>query len=277
MNEAIVSPVFQAMFNTSSSNKAPHDTDINFEALARLTIGDTVKPPQYFISSYEQRGQMSQLFHIVSTTACGLITAVKTTSDIDLRVSINIDQQTLITAKTASRLHETIKQHDLSPHNIKLELLEQGFNRRSPKPNLSAMFDTLSELQDIGFSLSMDDFGSEESNANRYFELKSHGIIVDTIKLDRSLMPSQHNNAKDNNNAIRASGLNKVLKHIDTQAIPTSFVLEGAKMRDIDFYRNLIGEDHSIYAQGFDWAMPQSFDRTIETCSQKLNRNISIC
>ncbi len=275
MTEAIVSPFFQAILNTSPNESSPEVT-LNFEALARISIGDTIKPPQDFLSAYEQKGQMSQLFHIVSTTACGLITAIKTTSEADLRVSINLDQQTLTTTKTAERLLETVLVHGLAPYNIKLELLEQSFNRRAPKANLTKIFDTLSELQDLGFSLSMDDFGTEESNAKRYFELKSHGISVHTIKIDRSLMPSQYTSAREHNSILRSSGLNKVLKYIDAKTPTTSFVLEGANRKDIAFYRSFIGEEHDIYAQGFDWAIPESFDITVDTCSEKLKRNISL-
>lgn len=92
-----------------------------------------------------------------------------------LIVSVNMSRLHLNNPDYVTDLKSMIEKYDVKPEFMELELTESTFSG-----DMGVVFDTTRRLHNIGFRLSIDDFGSAYSSFNM---LKD--IFIDAIKIDR--------------------------------------------------------------------------------------------
>jgi diguanylate cyclase (GGDEF)-like protein len=151
---------------------------VKYETLVRLIYKDTVYAPIHFLAAARNAGLLTKITQIVFKQACEVF------SKNDLEFSINITNHDLMDKKFVENLLNTSTKYQISTERISLEILEE----KSIRKNLYAQ-NNLIKLREVGFLLSIDDFGVDYSN---FSQLKS--LDINSVKIDGSFIEDIHNN-----------------------------------------------------------------------------------
>ena len=159
---------------------------IGAEALVRKTdeTGALV-PPSKFIPLYEMEGVISHVDIFVMKEACR---AMRRWMDqgYHLHLSVNCSRVTLLEPGIVETLRSICAEHNVPPSTITVEVTESISKMDHDK--LRELLDTISGA---GFTVSLDDFGSQYSN------LSILSVIdFNEIKFDRSLVDKLEENRK---------------------------------------------------------------------------------
>lgn len=159
---------------------------IGAEALVRKT-DDTgaLVPPSKFIPLYEMQGVISHVDIFVMKEACR---AMRKWMDqgYHLHLSVNCSRVTLLEPGIVDTMRSICAEHNVPPSAITVEVTESISKMDHDK--LRELLDTISSA---GFTVSLDDFGSQYSN------LSILSVIdFNEIKFDRSLVDKLEENRK---------------------------------------------------------------------------------
>lgn len=133
--------------------------------------------PMEFISALEQYGMISMVDLEMFRQACGLIRRWKSIWP-DLILNVNFSRATLGEPDCMERVDAILKESGIDPKQIIAEVTEgsQGMQREVMEARLSA-------LKERGFSIALDDMGTEAACLETLFLPQ-----LDIIKIDRSLI-----------------------------------------------------------------------------------------
>ncbi len=151
---------------------------VGAEALVRWRKSDgTLIPPFRFIPLFERNGMIVILDEYVFTTVCQQIKDWEKQHKRVLPISINISRASLYYDYIVDRYTEILKEHNIKPSRIPLEVTE------SATINNQQIQDLVNRFRAEGFPIYLDDFG------NGYSSLATLNMLqFDTIKLDKSLV-----------------------------------------------------------------------------------------
>ncbi|MBT8440778.1 MAG: EAL domain-containing protein [Gammaproteobacteria bacterium] len=157
------------------------------EALVRWdhpTLG--FLPPQDFIGIAERSGNIPMI------TQWALETAIRECrlwleEGLDIPVSVNLTGEDLLDPKLPVFILETLRDHDLDPRYLTLEITENSLVRDFDYTTV-----VLQCLRDLGTRIAIDDFGTGHSSLAW---LKN--LPVDELKIDRSFVQELPDNRKD--------------------------------------------------------------------------------
>jgi diguanylate cyclase (GGDEF)-like protein len=145
------------------------------EALARWNDpGRGAVSPLEFIKAAEEFGLIGQLTEWVLTTACR--EAVRWNDR--FQVSVNLSPLNLRDASLVETVERILKESDLPPSRLVLELTEGSIIDQSDE-----IADRLRALRELGVELWLDDFGAGYAN----FEYLQR-LLCDVVKIDRSFL-----------------------------------------------------------------------------------------
>lgn len=146
--------------------------------------------PLEFITVAEQIGVIDKLTDWVLARVCRDIRAGELGN---VRISVNVSPIELCDSRSGQRLLNIVNNSGVSPNQIEVEIVES-----SVLNNFELTRSILSELQDAGIMVALDDFGTAYSSLNLLIE-----IPVDVIKIDRSFVAEiQH--APENRAVVQA-------------------------------------------------------------------------
>ena len=130
-----------------------------------------------FLGVAHDAGVMRDITNWVITESCGQLLAWLDQGLEPGRMAINIDSHTFNSADAYDQICRTVELTGVSPHRVELEIPEGGL--------LEKPFDDpfWKQLVELGFTLSIDDFGTGESSLYR---LKH--FPVSTLKIDKSFV-----------------------------------------------------------------------------------------
>ena len=133
--------------------------------------------PMDFISALEQHGMISMVDLEMFRQACGLIRRWKSIWP-DLILNVNFSRATLGEPDCMERVDAILKESGIDPKQIIVEVTEgsQGMQREVMEARLTA-------LKERGFSIALDDMGTEAACLETLFLEQ-----LDIIKIDRSLI-----------------------------------------------------------------------------------------
>ena len=135
-------------------------------------------PPGNFLPILEQNGSIAKLDRYVWEQACKCLKRWKDCGNPNTYISINISPIDFYFMDIYKVLMRLVDKYEISPKNLKIEITETAFIQ-----NLEELKTLLKKLQEAGFVVEMDDFGSGYSSLNM---LKN--INVDAIKLDMAFL-----------------------------------------------------------------------------------------
>jgi len=156
----------QPIYNIKSS------TIDKYELLVRLKDDDTIYSPCHFLDAASYSGQLYNIFKFMFKEGCRLAVATGN------RYSINISNCELHNEGLVSFIETTLKNYNVSPKLLSLEILESNVITRSEEMKVKIM-----ALQTMGIEFVIDDFGVECSNFSQ-----TEFLPVTTLKIDGSFI-----------------------------------------------------------------------------------------
>lgn len=216
-------------------------TVIGAEALVRKKADDgRIISPQNFIPYYEVGGVISHVDLYVLRTACH---ALRQWLDqgYDLHISVNFSRVTLLDPAIADLIVGICEEERVPPSAISIEVTES-----IGKMDGDYLKNLICTLKNFGFSLSLDDFGSQYSN----LAILS-AMDFDEVKFDRSLVSRLEDNEKSR--IVMRAGLELCR---DLRA--TTSLAEGIETPG---QLKLLGDYQCDYGQGYYFSKPVPHDQ----------------
>ena len=206
------------------------------EALVRwLHPEKGMKSPAEFIPVFERNGFITKLDYYVWETVCQLIRKWLDEGRKVYPISVNISRVNIYNPQFVRLLTGLVNKYGISPKYLHLELTETTY-----MDNPDAMIEAIDKLQDFGFQILMDDFGSGYSSLNVLKDLE-----IDTIKIDMKFFETSKNEERAENIITAIIRMAKWLE------LP--IVAEGVETKEqVDFLKSLGCE----YVQGYYYSKP---------------------
>ena len=130
--------------------------------------------PGKFIPLFEENGLITRLDECVWSSAAKQIAEWQKRLGVSVPVSVNLSRAEMYDPSLVSKLDAIISENGLTTKDLYLEITESAYVRDS-----SVIVRVVNELQEHGFFIEMDDFGSGYSSLNMISELP-----LDALKLD---------------------------------------------------------------------------------------------
>ncbi len=206
------------------------------EVLVRWQVpGSGMVPPGDFIPVFERNGFIVKLDDYVWEHTCQMIRRWLDEGREPYPVSVNISRVSLYHQNLAEKIRDLVQKYQIEPRLLQLELTESAYTS-----NPERIKKTMSRLQEYGFCILMDDFGSGYSSLNT---LKD--IVVDILKIDMKFLSDSDVPGRGEN--ILASVV-RMAKWLDMPVIA-----EGVeKESQVAFLRSIGCE----FVQGYYFAKP---------------------
>lgn len=138
-------------------------------------------PPMEFIPLFEKNGFILKLDEYMWEQACKTLRDWLDQGRKPIPLSVNISRYHIMHNDLENVLLSLLKKYDLSADLLVLEITESLFLDKPEELNR-----VLVKLQELGFKLEVDDFGSGFSSLNLI-----RNISVDTIKIDKEFLDSE--------------------------------------------------------------------------------------
>ena len=172
------------------------------EALSRWMKNGQYIYPDAFIPALEKCGLICDLDMHIFENACMLMSKWKDRGYELISISINFSRFYINLDDFAKKLKCLSDKYDIPTNFLKIEITETAVTQ-----NLDKIKHVIDELHSYGFTLSMDDFGSGYSSLGFL-----DNIMVDEIKLDRSLITNISYNTRTRSIVESVIGMAKKLK-----------------------------------------------------------------
>jgi len=171
-NEII--PYFQGIYDNRTK------TITRFESLARIEQDSKIITPNQFIEPARLSGLLPEITKIMIDKSFQIMSQYEHT------FSLNITEDDLTKHYILEYLQKKSKEYGIAPSRVILEILE-GISANGKKNHIAQ----LSALKKAGYSLAIDDFGTEYSNFERVLELE-----IDFLKIDAKYIKDIDTNKK---------------------------------------------------------------------------------
>ena len=208
------------------------------EALVRWQTGDgrTIYPDA-FIPLFEQNGFCVELDMYMLELVCRRIHDWTASGKTPIPLSVNQSKLLFYESNYTHRLAELMKKYQIPANLITLEILE-GLALENPQ----VLDEKIRHLHELGFQVSMDDFGSGYSSFHTLGSLH-----IDELKLDRSFLLELSKNGQSRIRTI----LRYILKMTKELSIRT--VAEGVETPEDENLMKSLGCD---FGQGYLYNRP---------------------
>ena len=213
---------------------------IGAEALVRLKGEDgKMVSPGVFIPLAEKTGMVVDIDNSVYEQTFSLMAKwIKEGKNVPL-ISVNVSRLHLFDDELPAKMKALIDKHSLDPSQVELEITESVFFEDTER-----LINMIKRLKEIGFSISMDDFGSGYSTLNFMKELP-----VDVIKIDGGFFMK---NAMDNKSKVVISAIMQLTQNLNFESVS-----EGVETREqVEF----IKEQGGRCVQGYYYYKPMPAD-----------------
>lgn len=151
---------------------------VKYECLARLKDGENIISPHVFLEAAKKTGMLP------SMTKFLIQQALKELEGKDVDISFNITKADLLEEYLEEYLLTKIKQHNIEPERVTLEILEDIGSL-----DAEVYMEQLHSIREKGFKIAIDDFGAEHANLYKLLEfkpdiLKIDGMFIKNIATD---------------------------------------------------------------------------------------------
>lgn len=237
MEEALANGEFEVYLQPVYSLSTRHPASA--EALVRWNRpGKGIVSPGVFIPLFERNGFISKLDYNVWDQVCRIQMTRAEKGLSPLPISVNLSRKSVYNPHLFDEIVALTDRYGVVPHLFRIEVTESAY-----MDNAAQLIQTVSNLQEHGFLVLMDDFGSGYSSFNT---LKD--IPVDMLKVDMKFMEGFENDGRV------GTILTSILRMTKWLGIPV--IAEGVETAaQYEFLRSL-GCD---YAQGFYFARPMAY------------------
>lgn len=203
-----------------------------------------IVPPIDFIGLFERNGFITTLDMYILEEVCKYQRDWIDSGKQPIVISVNQSRLHLHNPDYLASITTILNKYHISTNLIELEITESAFFEDTDK-----MIEMMNQLHELGFKISMDDFGSGYSSLNML-----HEIMVDVLKIDKNFF-------NESSNTVRGK---KIVENIISLATALSItvVAEGVETKEqVDFLKQT-GCD---LVQGYYYARPMPIDEFIKT------------
>ena len=204
-------------------------------------------PPFKFITVLEKNNYITRLDYYVWEKTCQLLRYLKDKNGSVLPISVNVSRVNFYTTNLVSNLLKLVEKYNLEPKDLQLEITETVYTGEK-----QVIYSIISELQEAGFKILMDDFGSGYSSLNMLKDAP-----IDVLKLDMAFMRNLDNENERNN--IIVESIVELSKKLN---IPV--VVEGVESeKQVNFLKSIGAE----VIQGYYFSKPipaDEYEKLIE-------------
>ncbi|MBQ8148442.1 MAG: EAL domain-containing protein [Lachnospiraceae bacterium] len=195
--------------------------------------------PNDFIPLFERNGFIMRLDEYMWEEACKAIQSWRTEGRKEFPVSVNVSRYHIFNRKIESILENLLQKYELTPGALSLEITETMFFDNSDE-----LYGLLKRLQEMGFRLEVDDFGSGYSSLNML-----RNVPVDVIKIDKGFLDDTLNSEKGK----------VVIRHTIAMAkeLQLQIIAEGVETTE---HVNFLKGSNCDVAQGFYFARPMPLE-----------------
>lgn len=169
--------------------------------------------PVNFISVIERTGLIIRLDRYMWELAAGKLRQWKEWGRDNLFISVNISAKDFYYADLYAEFTELVKRYEISPRNLKLEITETAL-----MTDVEQHLATLAKLQEQGFEVEIDDFGSGYSSLNMLKDIKANVLKIDMLFLRET--ENQERSRTILNSIIsmsRALGMEVITEGVETE------------------------------------------------------------
>ena len=214
---------------------------VGAEALVRWKHPDRgMIYPGQFIPILEKNGFISDLDLYVWEEACRYIRKWEDEGITPVPISINVSRIDMISMDVVKELENLIEKYQIDKKYLKVEITESAY-----VDNADKILAILKDLEDAGFTLLMDDFGSGYSSLNMLKE-----AIVDILKIDMKFL--------DMSDADTQKGLTILKSIIDmSNEMNLPVIVEGVETEE---QAEMLTKMKVRYAQGYLFYRPMHID-----------------
>ena len=168
--------VIQPKFDPNTSKIVGGETLVRWKHPEKGIIS-----PGVFIPVFERNGFITHLDYFVWEETCKFIAKRKREGKFCVPISINVSRAHFYGHELMNKLISLIEKYGLESKDIELEITESLCGE---KPEI--IYDKIRELQEVGFRIAMDDFGSGYSSLNMLKEMP-----LDVIKMDLKFLDGE--------------------------------------------------------------------------------------
>lgn len=191
---------------------------VGVEALLRWQHPEIgIVSPTQFIPLAEETGLIVPISKWVLKTACTQSQIWQNSGLPPISIGVNLSAQQFQQPNLVSIIEQLLKQTQLAPHLLELEITENTIIQ-----NFETTSKTIRDLQAIGVSICMDNFGTGNSSLGYLTEFDFH-----TLKIDRSLIRNLPDNPQ--NRAIISAAIamgNNLQMRVVAEGVETMEQLE---------------------------------------------------
>ena len=234
MNHALESGQFQVYFQPVVSLLS--EQPVSAEALVRwIHPTKGMISPGVFIPFFEHNGFIVKLDAYIREEVCRFLSSARAEGRPFVPISVNLSRLEFYDPDLCGSIAALVKKYDLDPSMLRLEITESAYT-----DNPHQLLDAMRELQNQGFLILMDDFGSGYSSLNM---LKD--VPVDVLKLDMRFLSGE-------DPANRGASILAAIIRM-AQSLEMVTIAEGIETKDQSEFLGSTGCD---YGQGYYYARP---------------------
>ena len=192
---------------------------VGAEALVRWVSPDLgFLNPGEFIKIFEKNGFIVKLDNFMLESASRMQIRRRLEGLPIVRISVNQSRAHFLRHDYIKYLKHVMDEFCLKPGDIELELTETAFAFIDSSNQIDEIVDLADKLHDMGYSLSLDDFGSGYSSMGIMSRLP-----LDVIKIDRTLLPQKSGDTRAENvlrtsiSLARSLGMDVICEGIENQ------------------------------------------------------------
>ena len=212
-------------------------------------------PPSKFIAFAEETGFIVPLDQWVMKKAfTQMVLWYKMGYDPGI-LALNLSMKQLRREDFISRLKSILKETGCKPEWVSLEVTENQI-----MPNLENVFDTLTQIREMGIKIAIDDFGT---GCSTLLQLKH--LPIDTLKIDQTFIKNLPHN-KDDSSIVKAAILLSENLNID-------IIAKGVETEE---QKRFLIETGCMHMQGYIYAKPMMASKMEEMLKIKCHNTIDI-
>lgn len=193
-------------------------------------------PPGVFIPVLEKNGFIADLDKFIWQEVCKWLRSWIDRGNTPVPISVNISRVDIFSMDVPAYISELMQEYRLPTNLLKIEITESAYAEEDDRIVLA-----VKQLQDMGFFVMMDDFGSGYSSLNM---LKS--VAVDVLKLDMRFL-----NMTEEESSKGIGILESVINMSRQMGLP--IIVEGVETKDQEKFLLNMG---CRYAQGYYYYRP---------------------
>jgi diguanylate cyclase len=205
--------------------------------------------PAVFIPVAEASGLIVEASLWVLDEACAALKRIEAqTGRRGLFVSVNLSSADFASPGIVDRVHATIRQHGIEPHQLHLEITERMLMDQPERARC-----ILEEFHQLGVPIAIDDFGTGYSSLSYL-----HSLHIDVLKIDRSFVAAMRSESRSLELVRAIIGLSRNLG--------IKVIAEGVEVREEAVALAGLGCEE---AQGYYYARPLPERDVLELFSQE--------